>query len=98
MSAASASCTICGREQPHSPRYPHAVCASCAARARDASGRPLVFFNQSLSGGYGARYADTGEIYPRHECFIDGVRCRADEARFGGIVIQVVEKPPGERR
>ncbi|MGD8759525.1 MAG: hypothetical protein PVJ07_04685 [Anaerolineales bacterium] len=38
-----------------------------------------------------ARYADTGEAYASHDCFIDGVACYADEARFGGIVIQAVE-------
>jgi hypothetical protein len=35
-----------------------------------------------------ARYADTGEDYPGRECYVKGVRCRAAEARFGGIVIQ----------
>jgi hypothetical protein len=38
-----------------------------------------------------ARYADTGEAYASHVCYIDGVACYADEARFGGIVIQTVK-------
>jgi hypothetical protein len=42
----------------------------------------------SLSGGYAARYADTGEPYSSHACYIDGLPCWADEARFGGIVIE----------
>jgi hypothetical protein len=33
---------------------------------------------------------DTGEEYPGRECFINGIRCEAEEARFGGIVIQAV--------
>lgn len=39
--------------------------------------------------GFVAEYADTGEEYQGHDCFIDGVKCHADEARFGGIVIEV---------
>lgn len=71
-------------------RYPRYVCATCAAKARSADGRPLRFFNLSLSGGFGAEYADTDEPYDGSICYIDGVKCLADEARFGGIVIQVV--------
>jgi hypothetical protein len=43
-----------------------------------------------MSGGFAARYADTGEEYASHECFVDGIKCHADEARFGGIVIAAV--------
>jgi len=49
----------------------------------------LGFSNEGLSGEYVAEYADTGEVYEGHECFIDGVRCLASEAKFGGIVITV---------
>jgi hypothetical protein len=42
--------------------------------------------------GCAAEYADTGEEYPSRECFIDGLRCEAEEARFGGIVIQRVRR------
>lgn len=44
-----------------------------------------------MFGGFVARYADTDELYDSHQCFIDGVRCHAGEARFGGIVIEPVE-------
>jgi pilus assembly protein CpaE len=63
-----------------------------AARATDAQQRPLQFGNISFSGGFRARYADTGEVYDSHTCFIDGVKCWADEARFGGIVIQGIPR------
>ena len=82
-------CPICSTEVPDNPRYPRYVCDRCAAKAASADGRPLEFFNEGMSGGFVARYADTHEPYPGHECFIDGVKCWADEARFGGIVIQV---------
>jgi hypothetical protein len=32
---------------------------------------------------------ETGEPYDSHLCLINGVPCYADEARFGGIVIEV---------
>jgi hypothetical protein len=81
-------CPICGVSVALLPRYPRYVCAACAAKAVSLDGRPLRFFNLSLSGGYGAAYADTGEPYDSSICYIDDVKCFADEARFGGMVIQ----------
>jgi hypothetical protein len=75
-------------------RYPRRVCASCVERACDEEGRRLRFSNTGLSGGFVARYADGGAERASHECFIDGVRCWADEAYFGGIVVEVAA---GER-
>ena len=48
-------------------------------------------------GGFIAYYADSNqiEIYPSHRCFIDGISCYADEARFGGIVIEALPDHPG---
>src|SRR5260370_25825051 len=81
-------CPICSTEVESHPRYPRYVCRDCARRVRSADGRPLEFFNRDLSGGFAARYADTGAPYRSHECLIDGVECYADEARLCGIVIQ----------
>lgn len=53
-------------------------------------GRRLLFANVDLSGGFEARYADTGADYPSHDCVVDGVACHADEARFGGIVVEAL--------
>jgi hypothetical protein len=63
---------------------------TCAGKAASADGRLLEFSNVDMSGGFNARYVDTGAKYLTHECFIDGVKCHAGEARFGGIVIEVV--------
>ncbi|MBX7134622.1 MAG: hypothetical protein K1X67_18295 [Fimbriimonadaceae bacterium] len=71
-----------------SARYPNYLCHTCAAEAADASGRKLEFSNESFSGGYVARYADDKTPYDSHECFVRGVRCHADEAHMGGIVIR----------
>ncbi len=84
------NCPICGAEVDPYPRYPRYVCHKCASLVCSTDGRRLEFYNASLSGGVVARYADSGEEYPSQECFINGVRCYADEARFGGIVIETV--------
>lgn len=48
-----------------------------------------------MSGGFIAGYADNGEEHGQHICYIDGIKCWADEARFGGIVIQIYGKQTG---
>jgi len=83
-----APCPICGAPAPASPRYPRRLCPACVLEATDAQGRLLRFSNESMSGGFEARYADTGARHDSHDCFVRGLRCRADEARFGGIVVQ----------
>ena len=60
--------------------------------AADENGRRLSFTNVALSGGFAALYGDTHEERASHVCYINGIKCWADEARFGGIVIQ----PDGE--
>lgn len=81
-------CPICGIAVAHAERYPRYVCNSCYLKASDEDGRSLSFSNVSLSGGFRAIYADTREERDSHICYIDGIKCWADEAYFGGIVIQ----------
>lgn len=81
-------CPICSAAVATSERYPNYVCDRCFVRATDIAGRSLKFANVSLSGGFAAIYDDTHEESNDHTCYIDGVKCRADESRFGGIVIQ----------
>ena len=90
-SQVKASCPICGAVIVFNPRYPRAVCQDCVGRACDAEGRPLEFFNTGFGGGFQAVHREGGREHEGHECFIDGRRCRADEARFGGIVVELVE-------
>lgn len=84
-----APCPLCGHPRLHFDRYPLAVCQDCASKATDQEGHHLGFYNEDLSGGFKAVVTETGEPYNSHLCFINGVHCYADEARFGGIVIQV---------
>jgi hypothetical protein len=64
----------------------------CARRAKTEDGRLLKFSKIDMTGGFIAQYADTGESYSSHECYVDGIRCYADEGHFGGIVIQPVQQ------
>ncbi len=84
----SQPCPICGAGQPEDPRYPNYLCRDCVGRAVDEEGRPLDFANAGLGGGFVASYRGVGKTRDSHLCFVDGVTCWADEARFGGIVVQ----------
>ncbi len=82
-------CPICNKEVTPNPRYPNYVCGECAEKATASDGRKLEFANATLLGtGYVARYVDTQEVYESNICYINQVKCWADEARFGGIVIE----------
>ena len=70
-------------------RYPKYVCPECAEKTCDGAGRRVAFQNLDFAGGCGGFYPDTKEKYPSQDCYIDGIPCYADEARFGGIVVQV---------
>ena len=85
------TCPICATAVPVNPRHPRYLCESCAGKATASDGRLLEFGNEGLSGGFAAQYADTGEEYSSHECFVATVKCRADEYRFGGIIVEAIE-------
>ncbi len=94
-------CPHCGRPTFYEERYPRAVCQQCGRRTTDRSGRRVTGFNVSMSGGMIAYYADTvdvpdgsgyeecDEVSRTGRCFIDGHPATMQEARFGGIVIQL---------
>jgi len=81
-------CPICKSEVAFVARYSDYVCRDCCLRTTDSEGRLVEYFNVDLGGGFWGRYADGHERYDSHECYIDGQRCYADEAHFGGIVIR----------
>jgi len=83
-------CPICRTPVSANPRYPKYLCSDCVERADDGSGNRLIFFQSSPDGRYAARYAVSGESYASHECFVDEQKCWADEARFGGVVVQLI--------
>jgi hypothetical protein len=99
----TAPCPICKKDLFYNPRYPNEVCKSCVGRATDGHGRYVRFYNRAISSGYIAFYADADgrEEYLSHICYISKQKCEAKEARFGGIVVELIkentphtEKPP----
>lgn len=84
------SCPICGILLVEYERYPRYVCPECKNKATDIKRRRLGIHNFDFSGGYSAKYIDTDESYDSHTCYIVGVECYADEAKFGGIVVQTI--------
>ena len=81
-------CPICSTPVKDRVRYPREICFPCCDKACDDKGRILAFGNTSFGGGFEAEVLETKEISSNHICYIDGIECWADEARFGGIVIQ----------
>jgi hypothetical protein len=80
-------CPICSIPSPYWERYPRLVCSTCCSKACDSQGRKVEFFND-FNGGFLAFLVDTQEEYPSHLCYIEGVKCWAEEGRFGGIAIE----------
>lgn len=91
MPTTTQKCPVCGRKVSLNPRYPRYLCRVCASQPTDEAGRRLEFHNTDIGGGFEARYADTGKVRRSHICFVKGTRCWADEAYFGGIVIEAVD-------
>jgi hypothetical protein len=81
-------CPVCGNEKHENKRYPLYVCAACSAKIEDESGRRLTITNTNTGDGIIIAYADTGEERKSRECLVQGVRCYARQAHFGGVVIQ----------
>jgi len=82
-------CPCCNRYIKRNERYPDYVCSKCVLLATDKSGNPITFVNITESGqGYQGKYSANGNLYRGSICYIKGVKCFADEAYFGGIVIR----------
>lgn len=84
-------CPICHSKVEYSSRYPNYLCADCSTRVTAKNGKPLSFFNIDMSGGFIAEYKENRESYREedgHICFVDGIKCWAEEAYMGGIVIE----------
>ena len=89
-------CPICRVSGPPEPRYPRCICAECGHRATDEHGRGLQFTSESVSGGFIATYRDTGAVRESHICYVDGIRCWADEAHMGGIIVSIYDRESEE--
>ena len=87
-------CPICGKRRLFSARYPNALCNSCGYSKKmvDSLGNPVEFANQSISGGFMSIHHENGVLVERqeHSCFLNGIECEANEARLGGIAVQIL--------
>ena len=87
-------CSNCGIEMGLglNHRYPKSICGTCVKEVTDLDGRKVKFYNTHI-GGYGCQgyYSGTNrkEKYNSNLCYINGREFYAEEARFGGIVIQL---------
>ncbi len=72
--------------------HPNYVCKDCVYKYPILNGRgeEVEFSNVDISGGFVCRIKATGETNEDHVCYINNVRCWADEFRFGGIVIETI--------
>lgn len=84
-------CQICKTRVDHSERYPNYVCENCSSESVSKDGRPLIFSNTAFTGGFKANFKDSLIEYKEesgHICFIKNIKCWAEEAHLGGIVIE----------
>lgn len=80
-------CPLCKKNVYFIPRYPNYVCADCIDTGTFTDdGKKISFSNVDYTGGFMSII--DGVKGTEHVCYIKGVKCRADESRFGGIVIQ----------
>jgi hypothetical protein len=92
-------CPVCKENVECVPRYPRYVCEDCQQKHPpvNSDGKEVEYFNLGFGGGVGSCLKGEQPTDPpqsEHICFINGVKCWADEARFGGIVIEVMDSEP----
>ena len=83
------NCPVCNKNMLHFERYPNMICNECVELTVNKNNESIKFYNIDHTGGFISIVNDIkGE---EHECYINNHKCYADEARFGGIVVQLSE-------
>lgn len=90
---AAVTCPICAGPKTYSERYPFSLCHVHYDECRDVQGRKVTFSNEGWYGGLVSQHFEEGKSEPvlsdkDGHCIVRGIPCFAEEARFGGIVIQ----------
>jgi hypothetical protein len=84
----------------YTDRYPKMICGKCAngenGKILDSFGNEVSFSNIDIYGGFTSYHKinnNNNEIVQKQEhiCWINTNKCYANEARFGGIVIQTMK-------
>lgn len=82
-------CPTCNTYVKYNERYPNYVCNKCISLATDKSSNQIAFYNITNSGhGCQGQYLADGKLYRGIICYIKGIKCFAEEAYMGGIVIR----------
>lgn len=82
-------CPICNKKKKMMLRYPKIVCSQCISTgiwSDKQKTNSIKFQNIGFNGGFMSIVNNIKGN--QHLCYINGKQCRADESRFGGIVIQ----------
>ena len=72
-------------------RYPKMICCDCNnTDIKDSEGNNVTFENESMYGGFVSLHIIDNNVVEKkeHVCYVKGIKCFADEARLGGIIIQ----------
>jgi hypothetical protein len=81
-------CPACNRYVRYSSRYPQYACDKCMHKAVDQDGRRIAFYNTTFDGhGCQGFLFDSNVATDSSECFIKGIRFKAEEAYMGGVVL-----------
>jgi hypothetical protein len=87
-------CPICNNIMICIRRYPNKICIDCTNSNKlvDEQGNPVTFGNIDESGGFESYHFLNGVrvVKKEHVCYMNDIKLWADEARFGGIVIQIM--------
>ena len=79
------NCPLCKTDIIKSSRYPKRLCCECSEKTYTEKDEKIDFYNDGLEGGFYSLLNNVkGEI---HECYVNNIKCYADEGRFGGIII-----------
>ena len=89
------SCKMCNVVYKYlMARYPNMICNNCLNNNTilDSMGNIVSFNNLGFSGGFESVHIinNISVTKNEHDCYINNIKCYADESRFGGIVIQIV--------
>ena len=89
-------CPICLEKLDYyTLRYPKMICNNCSnSDIKDPEGNLVSFSNIDITGGFISLHTINNNIIEKkeHICWVKNIKCFADESRWGGIVIQTVDK------
>jgi len=86
-------CPSCKKHIKICHRHPKYICRECLQTYPflNEKGQEVIFSNIDWTGGFVSRVKGSDICEADHICFINGIKCWADEFRFGGIVIEAID-------